>query len=80
MNSESYDYDDDFEQATDALERKDYKTAYKLFLRLAAHGDADAQFSLGTLYDEGHGVPQDYKEALKWYRLSAEQGEATAQN
>ena len=25
------------------------------------------------------GVPQDYKEAVKWYRLAAEQGDATAQ-
>ena len=31
------------------------------------------------MYDEGQGVPQDYKEALKWYRLSAEQGDADAQ-
>ena len=25
-------------------------------------------------------MPQDYAEALKWYRLSAEQGNASAQN
>ena len=80
MNSESYDYDEDFEDATDALEREDYKTAYKLFLRLAAKGDAEAQFSLGVLYDLGNGVPQNYKKALKWYRLSAEQGDVDAQN
>ena len=80
MNSESYDYDDDFEQATDALERKDYKTAYKLFLRLAAHGDAVGQYSLGLLYDLGDGIPQNYKKALKWCRLAAEQGDADGQN
>jgi len=27
----------------------------------------------------GQGVPQDYKTAVKWYRLTAEQGVATAQ-
>ncbi len=27
----------------------------------------------------GEGVPQDYAEAAKWYRLAAEQGYATAQ-
>ena len=27
----------------------------------------------------GEGVPKDYKEAFKWYRLSAEQGYAEAQ-
>ena len=37
------------------------------------------QFSLGNMYDEGQGVPQDYEEKLKWYRLSAEQGDAEAQ-
>ena len=31
------------------------------------------------MYDSGQGVPQDYAEALKWYRLSAEQGYADAQ-
>ena len=31
------------------------------------------------MYDYGQGVAQDYKEALKWYRLSAEQGDALAQ-
>ena len=31
------------------------------------------------MYDNGEGVPQDYKEAIKWYRLAAEQGNANAQ-
>ena len=31
------------------------------------------------MYEDGLGVPQDYKEAVKWYRLSAEQGYAIAQ-
>ena len=38
-----------------------------------------AQFNLGFMYDEGQGVPQDYAEALKWYRLAAAQGFAKAQ-
>ncbi|MBP0118666.1 MAG: sel1 repeat family protein, partial [Candidatus Nitrotoga sp.] len=29
--------------------------------------------------DNGQGVPQDFKEAVKWYRLAAEQGHALAQ-
>ena len=47
--------------------------------RQAEQGDADAQFSLGVMYDTGEGVPQDYGEALRWYRLSANQGYANAQ-
>ena len=31
------------------------------------------------MHSKGQGVPQDYKEAVKWYRLSAEQGFAQAQ-
>ena len=31
------------------------------------------------MYKNGEGFPKDYKEALKWYRLSAAQGEAIAQ-
>ena len=30
-------------------------------------------------YHKGQGVPQDYKIAVKWWRLSAEQGHADAQ-
>jgi hypothetical protein len=32
------------------------------------------------MYDKGKGVPQDYKIAVKWYRLAAEQGNAIAQS
>jgi hypothetical protein len=31
------------------------------------------------LYSNGQGVPQDYKEALKWFRAAAEQGYDKAQ-
>ena len=32
------------------------------------------------MYYEGRGVPQDYAEALKWFRLAAAQGDALAQH
>ncbi len=38
----------------------------------AEQGDAKAQYKLGCMYDNGDGVPQDYKEA-------AEHGDACAQ-
>ena len=41
--------------------------------RLAEAGDAHAQFELGEAYHKGEGVPQDYAEALNWYRNAAEQ-------
>ena len=44
------------------------------------HPNAIAQFNLGYMYDQGEGVPQDYKLAVEWYRIAAEQGEARAQS
>ena len=37
--------------------------------------DSQAQNNLGIIYDEGIGVPEDHKEALKWFSLSAEQND-----
>ena len=47
--------------------------------KAAKEGDADAQVELGAKHYLGMGAPQDYREALKWYRLAAEQGNAQAQ-
>ena len=44
----------------------------------AEQGDAKAQFSLGFMYANGQGVPKDDAEAMKWYRLAADQGYAAA--
>jgi hypothetical protein len=41
----------------------------------ALAGDTDAQFYLGQLYRKGEeGVPQDYQEAVKWFKKAAEHG------
>ena len=45
----------------------------------AEQGHAYAQLLLGTMYEEGRGVSQDYKRAAGWFTLAAEQGEADAQ-
>src|SRR5437899_2633314 len=45
----------------------------------ADQGDAEAQKKLGAAYARGQGLPQDYKEAAKWYRQAADQGHAGAQ-
>ena len=43
---------------------------------------SDQQMRSATLvlYDLGDGVEQDYAEAMKWYRLAVDQGDADAQN
>ena len=46
----------------------------------ARSGDAQAQLMLGFAYDMGRGARHSRKEAERWYRLSAESGNAEAQN
>jgi putative methionine-R-sulfoxide reductase with GAF domain len=41
-------------------------------------GDAAAQYSLGVHYAVGDQVSQDYREAMDWFRQSAEQGNVRA--
>src|SRR5450631_936801 len=45
----------------------------------AEHGDAEAQFKLGSIYSKGKGVPTDLTEAVRWCRKAAEQGHVKAQ-
>ncbi len=46
--------------------------------RLAEQGNADMQFSLGEKYLYGSGFEIDEKEAAKWFRKAAEQGNERA--
>jgi uncharacterized protein len=46
--------------------------ALKWFRRAAAHGNPDAQNSLGQMYENGEGVQPDYVQAAHWYRKAAE--------
>ncbi len=54
--------------------RRDYATVLLIFRQFAV-----AQVNLVVIYERGKGVPQDYKEAMKWYRKAADQGYASAQ-
>lgn len=46
----------------------------------ALAGDADAQNDLGDMYREGDSVRHDLTEAVRWYRMAAEQGDPYGQN
>ena len=48
-------------------------------LKEALEGDAKAQTGLGFMYVKGRGVDKSDSEALKWYRLAAQQQNAFAQ-
>ena len=57
-----------------AYERGDYATAVRLLLPLADQGVPLVQFTLGVMYANGKGTPQDYGQAAAWYRKAADQG------
>ena len=59
------------EDGAAAYQRGDYATAERLLRPLAEQGDVAAQASLGAMYANGDGVPQDYAQAVVWYRKAA---------
>ncbi len=69
----------DFQKGLTAAQNGDYATALREWKPLAEQGHATAQYSLGVIYDNGYGVPENDKTAVKWYRLAAEQGNDFAQ-
>ena len=45
----------------------DYAEALQDWRPLTEQGHARVQYSLGVMYYDGQGVPQDYAEAVRWY-------------
>jgi len=58
----------------------DFPAAMRAWQSEAEIGDADSQYLVGTLFDEGRGVRGDARRAAEWYRLAAKQGHAPAEN
>ena len=50
------------------------------YRKSAEQGNADAEFSLGIIYEHGLGVSRDNAEALKWYRKAAAHGKKDAKS
>lgn len=62
----------DFVQGKAEFEKGNFNGAYLLLLPYAHRGNAEAQFLLGRMSDEGGGgIVLDPREAVRWYRLSA---------
>ena len=60
--------------------KKQYETAIRWYKKVAKdYSYPSAQNNLGHMYRGGKGVTQNYKTALKWSTLAAEQGNANAQ-
>ena len=56
------------------LAKKNVPEALKIMIRDAEKGIAEAQYNLGVMHQYGLAVRQDDREAMKWYRLAAENG------
>lgn len=69
----------DFAEGMRAHLHKHYAESRRIFHALAEQGDARAQFMMGTIYEQGLGVPKDLATAARWYRLAADGGNASAQ-
>lgn len=64
----------------EALARGHHATALRIWSPAAEAGDALAQNNLGYMHEHGKGVPQNYAEAMVWYRRAAEQKLPQAQH
>ncbi|MGA9826014.1 MAG: tetratricopeptide repeat protein [Methylocystis sp.] len=62
-----------------AYQRGDYTTAIRLLLPLGEKSGADAMLLLSHMYGSGKGVKEDANESWKWLKLSAENGNPSAQ-
>ena len=58
---------------------EDLQNALKACERTAESGDAQAQYELALLYDQGDRVERSLPTAAEWYRRAAEQGHVEAQ-
>jgi TPR repeat protein len=70
---------DSWKEATKAFARKEYAAAMRLFRPLAEKGNALAQYKVAMMHKWGWGVPKSEREARKWSRLAAKQGNPQAQ-
>lgn len=63
----------------DTSSEPNYKKAAVWYRKAAELGDAQAQYRLAEMYEEGLGLKVDFAQAALWYRKAAEQGEPSAQ-
>lgn len=61
-------------------DQRNYRLALQWYLRAFHHGDnTGISFTIAEMYLNGKGVPQNYVEAVRYFRLSATKGNTYAQ-
>jgi TPR repeat protein len=61
----------DYATGMNALEKRDYATAFKEFQQAARLGDPRSQYQLGVLYVNGDGTTADFNAAATWFKMAA---------
>lgn len=62
-----------------ASDRANLASALRVWLERAQLGDAEAQTTVGEIFERGHGTAADFAAAAHWYERAADQGFARAQ-
>ena len=62
-----------------AFKKGNYTSALRVWKPLADKGYSKAQNSMGVMYYNGFGVPQNYRTAAKWFIRAAKQDHKIAQ-
>ena len=68
------------EKAIEAYDFKEYQDAAQWLRPWAEKGQVEAQYLLGTLYENGQGIATNLEDAKKWYRTAAAQGHGRARH
>lgn len=58
----------------------DEETLQRLYELATEKENPEAMYLLGTIFDQGIGVSQNYQEAFKWYQRAADRGHGEAMN
>ncbi len=68
----------DLESGLAAYKRGDYAAALENLRPLAEQGNVDAQFHLGLMYANGHGITRDPQRAAEWFDKAVGKFDASA--
>ncbi len=68
-----------YKQKNNKLEEVKYNEIFQELLNQAKGGDAEVQYQVANIYDEGYLVPQDFTKAIEWYEKSAQNNYKNAQ-
>ena len=69
-----------FEIAVQQFKQGSYRAAREQMKEIAETGHEGAQFYMGLMSHQGKGTPRNFREALKWYWLAADNGDNRGRN